>query len=433
MRLLLGCRKSLLLLYSCIAFVAVRADTVITKDATMWGTAVSIENKTITFRSGCTGASITVPWDGVLILQFNAECMHGTAHLPTAPLQVCKEDLVHVFKVRVSGRYVYLSKIGMLPGRELRGTPYGKRGVVVIDKSKVESIQPAVICPSTISELALPPRGMCFEPEQWAVNWSSDPVFNNQIFTKGFAINIIFDDPVDEEVAQELTQSFGTALNLWASTLQEHKGELAPELRAYVERSTASSSKYVLYTPPQVVRVSCKEDALLIVHWVTKSRGIFPRGGRYVARAQLQGRTILLNARENNFGYRPDFVNPLADGKVNLISVFVHELGHCLGLLDDTTDPSSVMNPDHVGRMISRTIPPSGADFQRFAESLRQAIQGTAPGFFNVKDCAGLRIPRNNGVSGLETNKATGIGESILRSICKAVFAPSARRSSRVS
>jgi hypothetical protein len=95
----------------------------------------------------------------------------------------------------------------------------------------------------------------------------------------------------------------------------------------------------------------------------------------------------LLNARENNFGYRPDFVNPLADGKVNLISVFVHALGHCLGLLDDTTDPSSVMNPDHVGRISNGLL-----------ISLRQSIEGTAPGFFNVKDCAGLRVPKNNGV-----------------------------------
>jgi hypothetical protein len=379
------------------ASIAARADTLVTKDASFWGSVISIKDGSVTFRSGCTGADTQVAWSSVLIVQFDHNCKSGTVKLPTAPLLICKKTLVHIFKVRISGQYLYLTSVSMAPDSDLRGVPYGKRGWIRLKKNKVDSIQPTDICPSLISELDSFPKGICFEPEQWAVNWSVEPVFNNQIFTKGFAIYVSSESSLQDEVTEKLRVAFGTALSLWASTLQEHRNELPADLRSYVDRSTSSSSKYVLYTPPQVIRVSCRENALLIVNWVTKRNEIFPRGQGYVARAQLQGRTILLNASEYQFGYRPDFLNPLAPDVINLISVFVHELGHCLGLPDDSADPGSVMNPNHVASMINETVSPSPGDFRNFVTSLRASVSGTSPGFFDVKDCAGLVVKKRTG------------------------------------
>lgn len=367
-------------------------DTLVTKDATFWGSVSSITNGLVTFRGECTGAMTQVPWDSVLVLRFNNECKNGVVKLPTSPLVVCDQVAVHVFKVHTGNSFLYLTKISMQPNNDLRGVPYKKRGTVVIDRKKVESIQPTDVCPSNISELDPFPASVCFEPEQWAVNWSAEPVFSNQIFTKGFAIYVSSDVQIPDEVSERLTRSFGTALSIWASTLQEHRNELPPDLQSYVARSTSSSKTYVLYTPPQVIQVSCKQNALLVVNWVMHQRNIFPQGHGYVARAQLQGRTILLNAGEYRFGYRPDFLNPLPPDTINLISVFVHELGHCLGLPDTATDPESVMNPNHVASIIHQTVSPSLQDFRNFVDSLRTSIAGTAPGYFDVKDCAGLVV-----------------------------------------
>lgn len=108
--------------------------------------------------------------------------------------------------------------------------------------------------------------------------------------------------------------------------------------------------------------------------------------------AQLQGRTILLNAGEFHSDYRQDFMNALSDDEVNLISVFLHERGHCLGLPDDTAAGQSGMNPNYVAQRINQTVLPTAVDFAHFVDSLRPSVSGTRPGFFNVKNCAGLTV-----------------------------------------
>jgi hypothetical protein len=76
---------------------------------------------------------------------------------------------------------------------------------------------------------------------------------------------------------------------------------------------------------------------------------------------------------------------------VNMISVFAHEFGHRLGLPDDTADPTSLMNPSSVAKTLDQVFFPSLSDFQCLRSSLEATIVGTSPGFFEVKNCAGLR------------------------------------------
>lgn len=368
-----------------------RADAVITNAATSFGSVVSFDSHTIEFQTGCSGPKITVSWADVLVLRFDNQCLPHKAEAPTAPLQICKEALVHVFKLRYQGKFVYLRELSMAPNGGVRGIPFGKNGGISLHRKQMELIQPTDVCPSKIEASSLP-KGICFEPLQFAVNWALEPVFNNEIFTKGFSIYIRSRELVPAQRSEEITRALGTALTLWGSTLEKNKDDLPPQLRSYIEHSTARGGQVILYTPPQVIQVQCPENATLIVDWVSRD-GIFPKGQGYVAEAQLQGRTVLLNASENTFGYRPDIANPLPPDTASLVSVFVHEMGHCLGLRDEVDDATSVMNPNYVARVLNQTVEPSHADFLRFRSSLEASVRGTAPGFFDVKDCAGLRRP----------------------------------------
>jgi hypothetical protein len=90
---------------------------------------------------------------------------------------------------------------------------------------------------------------------------------------------------------------------------------------------------------------------------------------------------------------------PRAHGaRAGLISVFVQEFGHCHGLPDDTTDPTSLMNPNYVAADIEQVFFPSLSDFQRLRSSLEAYISGSSVGFFDVKNCAGLRRLRSSRV-----------------------------------
>jgi hypothetical protein len=278
----------------------------------------------------------------------------------------------------------------MKEGGMLRGILYGKQGDVVFSRKDVESIQPEDACPTYISDLELPNQ-VCFEPVQWAANWSTEPVFNNQIFTKGFAIYINPETPISDDVRRDIRTAFGTAVNIWASLLFDHRKELSPGVAAYIAQSTSSSEHVTLFTPPQVIEVQCRDDALIVVDWFNQKNKVFPRGEGYIARAQLKGRTVLMNAYENVFGYQAQLLKPLTPGDVNLVSVFVHEFGHCLGLPDEATDATSVMNPEHIVAEIGVAVWPTASDFDRLRTSLEATIQGTSAGYFNVKDCAGLR------------------------------------------
>lgn len=375
--LLMGCRSAW-------------SDTIITSATTTFGTLISISNTEVSFQAGCSGVTTRVPWQDILLLRLDGQCRPHPSSPPTAPLQVCKTSLVHVFKIRTKGKFIYLGTVSMSAGGSMRGIPYGKNGSIAIPKKDVEYIQPTDVCPASISELELPP-GICVEPQQFAVNWSTDPVFNNHILTKGFAVYIESENPISADLRRSIVLAFGTSITLWTSLLEEHRSQLNETLQSYVASSVSHGKTITLFTPPQVIEVSCPENALLVISWLNGKNHVFPVNQGYIARAQLQGRTILINSNENDFGYRADFMNPLAAGTANLISVFAHEFGHCLGLPDDTTDPTSVMNPTKVGIKLNQVVLPSSSDFERLRSSLEASIAGSAPGFFDVKNCAGLR------------------------------------------
>jgi len=235
----------------------------------------------------------------------------------------------------------------------------------------------------------------CSESKKWAVNWSPLPIFNNQIFTRGSSIYI---ESVGSPVAlplEDVRFAYQTALSLWAIALQDRKKDLGTEVMKYIDQSTASGGSVNLFTPPQVIRVDCPENALAIVKWYSSRGAVFPEyESDYVAKAQVQGRTILLNANDNRFHADKDYWKTLGPENINLVTVFVHEIGHSFGLPDRFDSEPSVMNPEYVIDRLNQLVSPQEADTFAFAQVLKASIQGSAPGAFNAENCAGLRCKK---------------------------------------
>ncbi len=390
----------MMVLFHLLPTVSAFADVLITTQKTTFGHAVSATADAVTFRSGCdaNGANEMTPWTGVLILKFDNNCRPHTAVPPTAPLQVCPQPLVRVFRVNVGNTAVYLKTLSFQEG-SIRGMQYNNGGGVTIKMNRVTSIQPVDACPGNIKADLEGLPGVCVEPPQMAVNWNTQPILTNQILTRGMSIYIQSDAPLVETRKEEITAAFRTALSLWVTLLMKHRERLDSDLTEFVNKSVRQSASVTLFVPPQVVRISCEENAMIVINWYERHPKLFapPVGaGVVVAWGQLEGRTILLNAGQLQFGYRADFANPLPDRTIALLTVFVHEIGHCLGLSDIHDDPTSVMNPQTIASGINKVIGPSDSDFDRLTQSLHRSVTNTKAGFFDIASCLGLILPKDS-------------------------------------
>jgi hypothetical protein len=384
--------------------MAASADAVVTNNATQFGTIVSVSQDGVSYRSGCakSGQTSSIPWADTLFVQFDEQCSAHTPKLPTAGLTHCDTARQHVYKIRFanSARVIYASQVTVDSKAIVRAVlPLGG-GTLSADRLKagISSIQPADVCPSIVPASQTWPVAFCHDPTQFAVNWSPVPVSDNHVFTRGSSIylDIHGAGPAD---AEQVRAAFSTALALWASSLAMHPKLLDDQMRSYISQSTSSSAHFSLFTPPQVVAVRCPADALMVVMWIATDETPFGVGKQdLIALSQVQGRTLLLNAHDNTFSYRPDFLRPIPRGHVNLLSVFVHELGHSFGL-PDRASGDSVMNPDYVTADETKAVEPTELDIADFARVLRESIIGTAPGFFRADDCAGLKRHTNKPVN----------------------------------
>jgi hypothetical protein len=262
--------------------------------------------------------------------------------------------------------------------------------------SKIKSIIPTSVCPKSIPDEFTWPKEFCYEPKRVAVNFSLKPVYNNKIFTRGFTfyLDVIGNAPTDIST-EDVSRAFGAALTLWASKLLALRPKLDPQLASYVDASLARSSKAILFVPPQVVQVDCPENALMIVKlYKVRDRKLFPQNSGYVAKAQLEGRTILLNGLDFQFRSDLDTRMFLKDNKINLTTIFAHEIGHSFGLSDinGNNEAVSIMNADNIIDNLAGG--PTDNDGLAFVEVLRKTITGSRPGEFNPSECAGLRLYR---------------------------------------
>lgn len=138
-----------------------------------------------------------------------------------------------------------------------------------------------------------------------------------------------------------------------------------------------------------MIQVVCKENASLIVRVSAARGGDFPKADAdYLAKSQIEGRTVLLNEADHRFEYT--LTRKVDPGGYDLIWVLAHELGHSFGLPDEYLGPEhpSIMNPD------TRPLEITEDDALALGKSLEQSIRGATPGYFNATQCGGLKVSR---------------------------------------
>lgn len=248
------------------------------------------------------------------------------------------------------------------------------------------------------------PQDSCREARQFAVAFDYGAPLSNRILTNGFSffVRMAGESRPDLDVPtalNDLRSSFGTALTIWMSALQDNDDLLTPAVRAFVGgKIHKSPGGYSMLLPPQVVRLSCPHAATFIVEFNFGAGDTFLNtpGTLMLARARLEGRTIALNLRDVDcFKTMLHFDSSkrlaLKDDRcVNLLPVLTHELGHAFGMdhIPDSTG-AALMNP----RLSDIGSVPTRLDVAAFVSTLERSITGAAPGDLEFRASEGLLAP----------------------------------------
>ncbi len=377
------------------------ADVVVGETTVTYGTVVSATAGQVNVRIGCSGEGTTpIRWDEIRSIVFDSECREHEVNPPSAGLLPCTQARIAAFRIYPGGGQPVLYAGGIqLQGDLARIALLSDEGTLTGPRQSLSSLARLRVCPTELTE-APPPAAFCFEPVQRAVNWSLDPAMPNTVFTRGFAV-YLETRPAGARAPQlDIRGALGTALTVWISGLLKYKEKLGPTVGAFLQSTVSRSTSFTLLTPPQVIQVKCRENASMIVRVSAARGGDFAAADSgYLAKAQIEGRTVLLNAADHRFTYALN--RRVNQGEYDLIWVMSHELGHSFGLPDEYlgADVPSIMNPD--------TRPPeiTERDAVSLARSLEKSVKGTTPGYFNATRCGGLRIGR---IASRRTPKAKG-------------------------
>jgi hypothetical protein len=370
---------------------SVRADVVETRDAILFGKVLSSTPTRVVIAVGCNKRQVReIDGTSVRSLIFDKNCRTYPGKLPTAGMQPpCDRKRVTVYEVTfISGGSVLAETVSLNEkGRLVAGL--GIRGSISGPRSDVAHVVRREVCPNLLDDEPSFPTSFCLEPFRPVVNFGVEPIFNNQIFTRGFTVYVAFDGPVgDAERAQAIenvTQALRTSTLIWVSLLQENRERLPGRLQEYLGTVVSRSPKFQILSSPGVTEVDCPVNAMMIVNWITAGEKTFPRRREYLAKAQVQGRTILVNARDFRYRWNLRRTAALERGEVDLITVMLHEFGHSLGLGHAPENTPSVMSSHDPSAM------PTPYDFDTLVAILEKSIRGTVPGDFNLSYCSGLR------------------------------------------
>jgi Matrixin len=356
------------------------------------GRIVAVSVSDVKLEIGCDPTRIiTLDKASIGLVELNARCTDAVASSrPAIEVPTCATP-VRGWEAAVSGLaarpfvkdFDFFSPLAVL----LR---YHDDSVLIVERGKLERMFPTLRCeidPIPHYEPGPFAAGLCYEPRAWAVAFTGRPVSRNQIFTQGFSIFVATGDRQGAAMP-DVREAFGHALTLWTAALERIRNELDPDLKAFIDRSTSRSATggYALLTPPQAVRRFCRETAMFEVRWVTDRGLAFPEKDQHIlAKAQFQGRTVLVNAIDHAFSLKLNAVRA-DDGTHSLVSIMAHELGHAFGIGHDHASPTSIMSPN-ASRM-SRD--PTDEDARQLARVLLQEIKGLAPGEVSFAACEGL-------------------------------------------
>jgi hypothetical protein len=371
-----------------------RADTLVLGDRQVFGKLVSMGSMTVRFLPACGTAPQDFPRSEVKRVERNSACKPRPIRPYSAGGDICTEKPLELYEVQLKrpSQTILASEVSIANGRMHIRTVSGSEAMHGSDKRFVSATR-GLFCRAAIPPDPSLPE-FCRENVPWAVNFGTDPVFDNRILTRGISFYLEDDDrnsiDVDDPRSTVVREAFGNAVTQWMGALQDLGPRLPTEAQSRLAGMISTSTgRYTLLTPPQVVRVGCPDTAMFIVRYLSRDkRPLMVNGTEKTARAQVAGRTIFLNGIPNDGKFQCWRASLKAEIEVqpdeptdaictNLTPIMVHELGHALGLPGHrNTSPPSIMDsiiyPD--------LIWPTADDAMLLANILLQPVQGSAAG-----------------------------------------------------
>lgn len=400
------------------------ADTLILQDRAVFGKLRTIGPNGISFAPGCQGEQ-TFSRTQVKRIERNGSCTPRQIAPYSAGGELCASGTPREFyevalrspdqtllasDVRVSGERVHVRSADELA--QVHGP-----------LNRVVSITRGLFCAGADAPFPHPP-GFCREDVPRAVNFGTRPVFSNRILTQGLSFYLEDTDgaglPMSDPKGRVVRDAFATAVTNWMAALQDLGTRLPADARSAVSGMISTSQGgYQLLTPPQVVRVGCRDSAMFVIRWVSGNDAPMRVGGRVkAARAQVEGRTIWLNGATYpcwQASLASDLALPPSSGStaacLNLTPVLTHELGHALGLVGHADEAGRASIMDSV--ISSAAIRPTADDALNLAALLARPVEGAAAGRL---DADGLGVEIANATPTASRDSAFGQPTDAVRS-----------------
>lgn len=234
----------------------------------------------------------------------------------------------------------------------------------------------------------------CNESNRWKFeDYTQKPIFANQIFTKGFGVYVLFqskkkpDKFIRDSIENSILNGFRVALTNWGIALVMNKDSLSAEIKKYLDNYSFENGNNYTYNAPMVFKVDCIENANFVIQVYFKKGKKFKDDKSVLAKAQIKGRTIIVNMQTHLICYKQGLFDVyFPNNEFNIVPILAHELGHCFGLIHDTSGLSIMaITTKNIARY------PTQKDGLNFTKILVLKLRGTNPGYFNPTECAGLK------------------------------------------